>query len=253
MIIGITTVSSGTGKGHATPTGVFTILQKEVDHKSNLYNNAPMPFMQRLTWDGIAMHAGNLPGYPASHGCIRPPLAFARLLYGETARGMTVVITDDAPIPRLTPMPDALVGKSADAAATAAPPPAPNGRRRLRPPARSRSSSARADRKLVVLRNGKQIGATRVAFAEPVTLPAAYVLRAVDQQGAHWMTLNLPWDKPAPAREVTSAGARQPLHARGFPAEAARRAGAGRDRGRHPDTLRAGGTGKAITVIAQDQ
>lgn len=63
---------------------MFSILQKSVDHKSDLYNSAPMPYMQRLTWDGIALHAGNLPGYPASHGCIRLPMAFAKKLYGIT-------------------------------------------------------------------------------------------------------------------------------------------------------------------------
>ncbi|MFD2498459.1 L,D-transpeptidase family protein [Rhizorhabdus histidinilytica] len=90
--IGISTVSTGK-KGHETPTGVFTLLQKNVDHKSNLYNNAPMPYMQRLTWDGIALHAGNLPGYPASHGCVRLPMGFAKLLYGVTKLGLTVIVT----------------------------------------------------------------------------------------------------------------------------------------------------------------
>ena len=63
IAIGVSTLSSGK-KGRETPTGVFSILQKSVDHKSDLYNSAPMPYMQRLTWDGIALHAGNLPGYP---------------------------------------------------------------------------------------------------------------------------------------------------------------------------------------------
>ena len=63
-------ISSGT-KGRSTPTGVFTILEKEVTHFSNKYHHAPMPYMQRLTWQGIALHGGVLPGYPASHGCIR--------------------------------------------------------------------------------------------------------------------------------------------------------------------------------------
>ena len=79
VLIGISTVSTG-APGHATPTGIFTILQKQVDHKSNIYDDAPMPYMQRLTWTGIAMHAGRLPGYPASHGCIRLPRAFAQHL-----------------------------------------------------------------------------------------------------------------------------------------------------------------------------
>lgn len=92
--IGASTVSTGKA-GHRTPTGVFTILQKNKDHKSNIYNNAPMPYMQRLTWDGIALHAGNLPGYPASHGCIRLPLEFSKKLFETTSTGMTVVVTDE--------------------------------------------------------------------------------------------------------------------------------------------------------------
>jgi lipoprotein-anchoring transpeptidase ErfK/SrfK len=63
---------------------VFTILQKNADHHSNLYNNASMPFMQRLTWDGVALHAGNIPGYPASHGCVRLPYEFSKLLFDVT-------------------------------------------------------------------------------------------------------------------------------------------------------------------------
>ncbi len=82
-----------TGKrGHSTPTGVFPILQKAVKHRSNLYANAPMPYMQRLTWDGIAIHAGHLPGYPASHGCIRVPYTFARALYAQTRASSTAVV-----------------------------------------------------------------------------------------------------------------------------------------------------------------
>ena len=110
--IGISTVSTGK-KGHETPTGVFTLLQKNVDHKSNLYNSAPMPYMQRLTWDGIAMHAGNLPGYPASHGCVRLPLAFAKLLYGVTRLGLTVIITAGAEVPRFAPTPSVLAADPA--------------------------------------------------------------------------------------------------------------------------------------------
>ena len=89
--IGVSTVSTGK-KGHETPTGVFTILQKHKDHRSNLYDDAPMPFMQRLTWDGVALHAGNLPGYPASHGCIRLPSAFAAKLFAATKVGTEVLI-----------------------------------------------------------------------------------------------------------------------------------------------------------------
>ncbi len=91
--IAASTISSGS-KGRETPTGVFSILQKEVVHRSRTYDDAPMPYMQRLTSKGVALHAGNLPGYQASHGCIRLPRAFAKLLYGVTELGTPVMITD---------------------------------------------------------------------------------------------------------------------------------------------------------------
>jgi hypothetical protein len=91
VLIGRTTVSTGTA-GHATPGGVFSILEKKQEHRSKKYDNAPMPFMQRLTWEGIAMHSGQLPGYAASHGCVRLPYDFSALLYNVTASGGTVVV-----------------------------------------------------------------------------------------------------------------------------------------------------------------
>jgi hypothetical protein len=93
--IAVTTISSGRD-GHETPTGVFTILQKDVDHKSSLYNAAPMPYQQRLTWDGVALHAGGLPGYPESHGCVHLPMGFAKALFGITRLGATVVVQGSA-------------------------------------------------------------------------------------------------------------------------------------------------------------
>ena len=95
-LIGVSTVSSGQ-PGDDTPVGAFTILEKAVEHRSNLYDDAPMPFMQRLTWDGVALHAGHVAAEPASHGCIRLPAAFARRLFGVTQLGAAVVITDQAP------------------------------------------------------------------------------------------------------------------------------------------------------------
>ncbi|MBW6532639.1 L,D-transpeptidase family protein [Sphingomonas sp. RRHST34] len=93
--IGVSSVSSGK-PGHETPTGVFTILQKDAKHRSSKYNDAPMPFQQRLTWDGVALHAGGLPGYPESHGCVHLPYGFSRELFGITSLGATVVIDGDA-------------------------------------------------------------------------------------------------------------------------------------------------------------
>ncbi len=91
--IGRTSVSSGK-PGHKTPTGVFTILQKNVKHTSTIYKGASMPYMERLTWGGVAIHAGNLPGYPAAHGCVRLPLEFAQQLYKVTSNGTSVIVTD---------------------------------------------------------------------------------------------------------------------------------------------------------------
>ena len=85
-------VSSGM-KGHSTPMGVFSIIQKHKFHHSNIYSGAPMPYMQRITWSGVAMHAGVLPGYPASHGCIRMPMAFAVKMWNWTKMGARVIVT----------------------------------------------------------------------------------------------------------------------------------------------------------------
>jgi L,D-transpeptidase catalytic domain len=106
--IGQSTVSTGT-KGHPTPTGMFTILQKKVRHESNIYKGAKMPHMQRLTWTGIAMHAGRLPGYPASHGCVRLPVDFAEKLYSVTEQGTSVIIIDDKFAPGETAEPGRLL------------------------------------------------------------------------------------------------------------------------------------------------
>jgi hypothetical protein len=95
-LIATSPVSTGR-RGHETPAGTFPILQKQVHHRSNRYSNAPMPYMQRLTAYGIALHAGALPGYPASHGCIRLPHAFAKRLYGLTGPGTRVTVTRARP------------------------------------------------------------------------------------------------------------------------------------------------------------
>jgi hypothetical protein len=99
-LVGMASISTG-AKGHRTPTGEYPILQKREWHRSNIYSNAPMPFMQRLTWGGIALHAGHNPGYPASHGCIRLPTAFARKLFALTQIGTLVRVNADGLRPAL--------------------------------------------------------------------------------------------------------------------------------------------------------
>ena len=101
IMIGRSTVSTGS-KGHGTPGGVFSILEKQSTYRSKKYDNAPMPNMQRLTWTGIAMHSGQLPGYAASHGCVRLPYDFSQLLFATTSSGGTVIIGDGkTPVPQI--------------------------------------------------------------------------------------------------------------------------------------------------------
>lgn len=197
--IGISTVSTGK-PGHRTPTGVFTILQKQVEHYSSLYDSAPMPFMERLTWDGVALHGGTLPGYPASHGCIRLPKAFAEKLYGETRTGMTVVVTDKPELPRIAPAPD-LLGHG-DRPRPAGPV--------VWQPERAATGPVSivisgADQRVTVLRNGIEIGSAAITLATQVTRPAAYALQSIDAGGQHWVRLPLPGqDIAAPTAAETA-------------------------------------------------
>jgi hypothetical protein len=109
ILIGRSTVSTGS-KSHSTPGGMFSILEKKETHRSKKYDNAPMPYMQRLTWTGIAMHSGALPGYPASHGCVRLPYDFSQLLFKATEKGGTVVVGDgNTPTPHLASNPGLLL------------------------------------------------------------------------------------------------------------------------------------------------
>ena len=171
--IGVATASTGK-PGYDTPTGVFSVLQKKREHYSNLYDDAPMPYMQRLTWGGIALHSGRVPGYPASHGCVRLPDAFAEKLYDVTTHGMTVVITDD---PASVPM---LADPSLF---PASPPPATVGTRVAdlslpvpadadfswqsgnAPPGQVTVVLSLSDREMVVMREGVEIGRGPVQLA----------------------------------------------------------------------------------------
>ena len=199
--IGISTVSTGR-QGHETPTGVFTILQKHVEHYSNLYDNAPMPYMQRLTWGGVALHGGHLPGYPASHGCIRLPNAFARRLFGVTRLGMTVIVTDEATVPRVAPAESLLI--------STLPAPAEGESPILWAPQRSPSGPvsivvSAAERRAVVLRNGVVIGSAPVTIDAPITRTSAFVLNRMEGDNPVWLKVGLPGQ---------SADASEPLRGR---------------------------------------
>ena len=112
-------VSTGT-KDRETPAGVFAVVDKEVDHRSNMYDDAHMPHMQRITWNGIALHGGPLPGYAASHGCVRMPFGFADRLYNKTRIGMRVIVAPEDPVPVNFSHPALLVPKAEAIAAAPA-------------------------------------------------------------------------------------------------------------------------------------
>lgn len=182
--IAITTVSTGR-PGHRTPTGIFTVLERDAVHYSSLYNSAPMPHMQRLTWGGVALHGGDLPGYPASHGCIRLPREFARLLFGVTRLGMTVVITREAAVPRVAPAESLLRGRPAAEPAVGA---APVWRPDAAPSGPVSIVISAADRRVVVLRNGVTIGSASVGISARISRTTAYQLRA----DRSWLRIQLP-------------------------------------------------------------
>ena len=182
--IGRATVSTGK-EGHPTPTGVFTILQKKVDHESSIYKGAKMPHMQRLTWDGIAMHAGRLPGYPASHGCVRLPEDFAEKLYSVTACGTTVIVTDQKDAPGGTANPGLLLSVKAGAANSEKFPASGFEWQ----PEKSTNGAVSVifsmpDAVAYVYRNGVQIGRTAFWLDKKVAVRGNHVYSALDREDA---------------------------------------------------------------------
>ena len=247
--IAASTVSSGK-TGHETPTGVFTILQKREEHYSKTYNNAPMPNMQRLTWKGIALHAGNLPGYPASHGCIRLPTKFSSLLFGATSLGMTVVITSLPATPAAAAAPDLATER-----APAPSQPLVNAAYEWRPERAKGDAIASvvvsaADQRAIVLRDGVVIGSAPARVKGDLQGGLAYVLRSWDETGQHW--LKLQFSGPGGSMEVAkSEGERfeTPAMFRHAVATVLR---PGSVVVVTPQSLKAGDTGKAQTVIEND-
>lgn len=206
--IGTSPVSTGR-PGHETPAGIYTILQKRREHYSNLYDNAPMPFMQRLTWDGIALHAGHLPGYPASHGCIRLPLDFAERLFGITGLQTTVVVTDAPPtVPPIVAGPFALAGTGGYASvdgvpleATWTPEAAPAGPLTL--------VLGTRDGLMLVLRDGVEIGRAKVSV-DPALASGTHVYALLEGR-RDTPGLLLP-DRPAlPWSALATTGAGGPV------------------------------------------
>jgi L,D-transpeptidase catalytic domain len=203
--IGVTTTSTGK-PGHRTPTGIFVVLQKDKEHHSKTYNDAAMPYTERLTWDGVALHAGGLPGYPSSHGCVHLPSEFARLLFESSHMGMTVVIADEHKAPEdvvhpavIAPV-DVATGKEDEEPRLGAsedhrwePEKSPTG------PVSIVMSAA--DRRVVVFRNGKEIGRSKIEVRNPETplgTHAFVMLAGTGDAGGssapkpHWIAVGIP-------------------------------------------------------------
>lgn len=206
VLIAVSTVSTGK-PGHETPTGVFTILQKDKNHHSSLYNSAPMPYQQRLTWDGVALHAGGLPGYPESHGCVHLPTEFARRLFEATNMGMTVVVSAMGAQPADVVHPRAITPIDAHTGMEHAIAPLRTGEDFRWEPEKAPDGPVSIvlsvpDGQVVVLRNGVEIGLAHIAVSDPLPGTHAYIVAAGQMAqeipgmpGQHlpnWITIGIP-------------------------------------------------------------
>jgi len=195
--IGVSTCSTGK-KDYDTPTGVFTILEKEPEHYSNIYDEAPLPLMQRLTCDGIALHAVKLPGYPSSHGCVRLPKAFAEKLYAVTQTGTPVIIADAATQPASVYDPGLLLGAEAkDELGKAS--------KKKKKPAFSKSDAATsilvssADKSIYVIQNGDIVAEGKAEIADPGKKLGSnvFILEKGDEDGFTWQATGYSTGKKA--------------------------------------------------------
>jgi hypothetical protein len=204
--IGVSTVSTGR-EGYETPTGVFTILEKNKQHFSSKYNNAPMPYQQRLTMDGVALHAGGLPGYPESHGCVHLPIAFSKVLFDAMPMGGTVVIAGGHKDPVLRPAAGVLAPPVPGVAAS---PPsanlAPEGTFTWTPEASASGPVSiiisTGDQQVVVLRNGVEIGRAHANVAQETT--EAQVMTYAGGKDKEWIQVGVSDLTGAPAEIIST-------------------------------------------------
>lgn len=209
--IGRSTISSGR-QGFETPKGVFMVLEKNVSHHSNKYHEASMPYMNRLTWGGLAIHAGNTPAKPESHGCMHVPEDFAKDLYGITEDGNTVLIVDSPPVPQDLPGVEALF--DGPASPPPAPPPTPAaGAPAPPPPFVWKPEDAKSgpylvvfsvvDKRVYVYRKGVEMGRADLGGVDPAAVPKGkHVYVALDKpapKGGHtWSALGTTEGATAP-------------------------------------------------------
>jgi hypothetical protein len=185
ILIGVATCSTGK-KGYETPLGVFTILKKDKDHYSSEFDDAPMPHMERLTWGGVALHAGKLPGYPASHGCVRLPPKFAEKLYEVTQIGTPVIIAGDYTDPTSVKDPGPILGSDAKQAMDAK-----ASKKKKAAGSKDAVTSilvSRADNKIYVLQNGAIVaeGAANIEDPSKPLGSNVFVWQGGDAKGSSW-------------------------------------------------------------------
>ncbi len=207
--IAATTISSGK-PGFETPRGVFTILEKDEDHRSRTYDDAPMPFQQRLTWKGVALHAGNLPGFPASHGCVRLPLEFSKLLFRTTTLGGTVVIAGSHGEPYKKAAAGVLAPTSLQGFGAV---PLPLGDKQafswhpeLSPSGPTSIIVSTGDQMVVVLRNGVEIGRARAALQQDSTESQVLTLTGGGGRKAQWIQVGVQDVAPEDAAIISTRG-----------------------------------------------
>jgi hypothetical protein len=190
--IGVSTCATGR-PGHATPTGVFTILQKDKTHHSSLYNDASMPFTERLTWSGVALHAGNLPGYPDSHGCVHLPLEFSKLLFQATHLGTPVIIADAATAPAEVLHPGLLWNAAIEKDVLGVEPGGPTAVPAMPAGGPLSILISGANRELFALQDGIEVVTSPVTITDPGAPLGTHVFMLADQSGGQerWHAVSL--------------------------------------------------------------
>ena len=254
--IGVTTISSGK-PGFATPGGVFTILEKDIDHRSRTYDDAPMPYQQRLTWRGVAMHAGNLPGYPASHGCVRLPLEFSKLLFKTTTMGGTVVIANSKADPYKRP-PAGVLAPHTDGGKSIARLPLQNSEAYRWTPEVAPSGPvsiiiSTGDQLVVVLRNGTEIGRARAVVAQQASDSQVLTLSKDTRGRNEWIQVGVNNLKAEDAAIVSTQGVERMQLPEPFVARMRAAMGAGTTVLITSASVDSNTTGGQTTVIASEQ
>jgi hypothetical protein len=208
--IAVSTCSTGK-PGHSTPTGVFTILQKDRHHHSSTYNNAPMPNMNRLTWSGVALHAGQLPGYPASHGCVRLPVEFSQLLFTVTQIGTPVIIANDHSDPVRVAHPGLVLDADAkermnEAVAKIAVKPQPGHDHADNPTPPLSILVSKADQKMIVMENGNIItqGPVTIQYPQAPLGSHVFIFSAAADGHTYWHGIGHSGDARAELADVAT-------------------------------------------------